>query len=651
MMSGDGAQDGPDALLAAIAGKCGRSVEDTRSVLTRHGVGITRSLAVPKRLCLRSLRFSGEKKGGKAAGTIAFNWPEIGPGIWGITSGRNLRGKSTVLGIIRWCLTGKRSGIPAEMAEWFAAVRLTFTLDNELYEVEIADAVAVRGTLWRGVDDARRAQATFGSEDGFKAAMSDLFMMQLGLSPLVTHTVRPTGESLDQPHDWAFFAGAMSIDPNPEYLFGTVAMSALPTRMMQMFLGIPWTSTNADLVAAKGRLRNQATQNRAFAKGVAERRKDRIEALGKAVAAAEAELRTLHTPAADRAALAVANQAYAELEARRRAAEAKLAAVEADVAAASEAAAHAGRLLQDFTDDRAAGMVFRALEPVCCPRCDEVFAEDRRAATRDEQTCVVCRTVEAPEQDPSEAEERLRAAADLAAGELSYQRTLLRLAREALGSAETASKDAEKVCAGIEARLAAPSRRTELEAELIGNKARLEELDAEGEVSSGQDDDGSVIEAALAVVEDAFKPLQESVLKEVSGLILEYAVLFGVENLEETKLSGNTTLRLVKAGVRTSFGSQTAGERARLKIAATLAIITVAERRGVGRHPGLLLIDSPGANEMVAQDYDKLVAGLAGLPAEFRHLQVFVAAVESPTIREHIPERHRKRAVGDDYLW
>ena len=116
-MSGDGAQDGPDALLAAIAEKCGRSVEDTRSVLTRHGIGITRSLAVPKRLCLRSLSFSGEKKGGKAAGTIAFDWPEIGPGIWGITSGRNLRGKSTVLGIIRWCLTGKRSGIPAEMAE------------------------------------------------------------------------------------------------------------------------------------------------------------------------------------------------------------------------------------------------------------------------------------------------------------------------------------------------------------------------------------------------------------------------------------------------------------------------------------------------------------------------------------------------------
>ena len=54
---------------------------------------------------------------------------------------------------------------------------------------------------------------------------------------------------------------------------------------------------------------------------------------------------------------------------------------------------------------------------------------------------------------------------------------------------------------------------------------------------------------------------------------------------------------------------------------------------------------------MVKQDYDELVGGLAALTAEFRHLQVFVASVESPTIQEHIPEARRKSAIGDSYIW
>ena len=68
-----------------------------------------------------------------------------------------------------------------------------------------------------------------------------------------------------------------------------------------------------------------------------------------------------------------------------------------------------------------------------------------------------------------------------------------------------------------------------------------------------------------------------------------------MEGLEGARLKGNTHLDLVKGGVTVPFGEQTAGEKARLKIATTLALIKIAEQRGIGRHPGLLLIDSPGA--------------------------------------------------------
>lgn len=88
-------------LVATIAEKAGRSVEEVRSLLARHGVSYKPAIAVPKHLCVTSLAFSGEKKG-EMAGTINFDWPDLGPGLMAIMSDRNFRGKSTLLAIIKW---------------------------------------------------------------------------------------------------------------------------------------------------------------------------------------------------------------------------------------------------------------------------------------------------------------------------------------------------------------------------------------------------------------------------------------------------------------------------------------------------------------------------------------------------------------------
>ena len=79
-----------------------------------------------------------------------------------------------------------------------------------------------------------------------------------------------------------------------------------------------------------------------------------MEILQKEIASAEEELATLPAPREDRIALAEATQTFTEREARRRVAAGKFSAVEAEVAAAIDARANAGRLLQDFTDDRPA---------------------------------------------------------------------------------------------------------------------------------------------------------------------------------------------------------------------------------------------------------------------------------------------------------
>lgn len=646
-----------EGLLEDVAKRAKRSVDDVRAVLGRHGINPRAGIAIPKHLIIRSIAFEGEKSG-KGSGPIKFRWPKaeqdiLGPGLWAITSHRNLRGKSTLLGMLKWCLNGRRAGvIPDEMDEWFQTVVCRFELAGQLYEVNLFDAVRSCGDLWRIEGERRIRVAPFASPGEFEATMSEFFMGQLGLQRIVVNAAAGDGQGYDQPHDWVWLSGAMVIDPNPNVLFGSVAIGGLATRMMQMYLGVPWTGTYNDIVAAEARVRNEAKHASQTADRARSQRQARIAELESELTDLATRLDGLPQEEDDRVALRAANRAFAEAEARQRAASIKLVEVGADVSAAKEALANARRELQDLQDSTAAGFVFRALKPVCCPSCDEVFTDERRAETQQNHVCVVCQTADKPGDDPKIREAELRTAVDEAKHQAGLQSDRYEEVRSLVRKAGEDRDAAEQLSLEIERRLAAPSDRRDLELQIALVKAKVEEARRgdDPRAASGSSDD-EVIKAAHTEFENAFKPTQAAVLKEVSDLIRDYAVRFGIENLEEASLKGNANLPLVKGGKPTSFGRQTAGERVRLKIAATLAILKVAETYGVGRHPGLLLIDSPGANEMVDKDYENLFKGLSEVARELKHLQVFIAAIESPIVKAAVPFANTLYAAGDEYLW
>lgn len=648
-MADDAKPTDATTLLTKIAEKAGRGVEDVRSILARHGVSYKPAIAMPKHLCITSLAFTGEKKGETAPGPVDFAWRDLSPGLRAIISDRNFRGKTTLLGLMRWGLTGRRGkGIPTEFAETFHTLRMTFTLDGQSYEVEVAGAIEQAGTLWRIEGGNRLVLDTFSSADGFEAVMSGFFMGQLDLQMLVTRADRGD-KGVDQPHDWVWLSGAMVFEPAPENLFGSY--QALGSRMMQMYLGVPWTNAVNDVQAAKSRIEIKALQAASELERTRDRRRTRIEEIDVEIACLRRKLKGLPSAEGQRADLAEANRRFAEEQGRLRSAVRSMAVASEDREAAKLAYDAARRDLREFKEGRAARTVFRSLDPVCCPRCDEVFDEERRQANHQDHTCVVCGTLEQPEGNPARQEVGLRGAVAEADARLTSQDRRKAALAAAMDAARTGMREAEATARSLEAAFAEPSSAYPLELELARLEARKEELGVDEAGPSGDADDEQILKIAERVTQAAFKPLQDELLEEVSVLIKDYAVRFGVESLEEAKLLGNTNLRMRKNGGKAWFGTQTDGEKARLKIAATLAIIKVAERRGLGRHPGLLLIDSPGSNEMVDRDYSNLIAGLAEVAREIPHLQVFVTAASSETILGHVPRERLLYAERDQYLW
>ena len=102
-----------------------------------------------------------------------------------------------------------------------------------------------------------------------------------------------------------------------------------------------------------------------------------------------------------------------------------------------------------------------------------------------------------------------------------------------------------------------------------------------------------------------------------------------MHTLTDATLKANANLSLVKGGMDTSYSKVTEGEKLRLKVATILAMLEIGEQKGVGRHPGLLMIDSPGAQEVFQDDLDALVSALQAVAKDIPHCQIFVSGRSS----------------------
>lgn len=648
-----------DDWLQSISKKSEADIRAVENVLSAHRIQPSPVLAQPRRLVLRELEFSGVKDGVPNAGAFTFSWTDLNHGLWAMLSEHNLRGKSTIIEIVRWMVRGRASGnLQDDVRRWVHAVRLRFLLDSDDYEIVVKTQGEPIGGLYRvrlltGGDQERTALAEFATDGEFEAVMADFFMRMFAMDPISTW--RQGGDDAGQSvsHSWVAFSGAMFIGTNYEVLLGDMPVATgLTSRLMQMYLGVPWVSTLAAAKTAQ-QLVEQAVQVSARrSEQGRDAAKARIESISGQLAERRAELAEI--PSDDAVRNGIDADATELVEVRRQ----ERATVErAERAAAAHrevSAAHQEdrRDLQAHMDAMSATAVFRRLEPKCCPRCDHSISKAKKDLENSTHSCSVCgesitnsedgEAIKAELQERVAASEAAMARAQTHRDEAESDLAALRGRVDLLqGRLETASKE-----------LSSAVRRHEVATAVAVLEGRLEEAST---VPTTQSEDRTselkILNAVVTETEARVKATRDGLLTDVSTRLVEYAKAFGMENLSEATLKANAALSLVKGGVPTSYSKVTEGEKLRLKVAAVLAMIEIAEARGIGRHPGLLMIDSPAAQEVSPVDVDHLVAGLQAVSTKLPHFQVFVAGLSSKAITDHIPEGHRREVAGNAFLW
>lgn len=643
--------------LDAIASRAKVDTSRVESVLTARHIVPTPVLPAPRRMKLLSIAFGGTKQGVEDDGLYTFEWPDLNEGLWGMMTDRNLRGKSSIIEVVRWLMRGKPSpNLQDDVKSWIHNACLRFDLDGLEHEVQLDCQSGASGTL------SRRSSATanptvlasFNSDKQFEMVMSDFFLRAFSMEGLATWRESDSEEKTGHAvvHGWPALSGAMFIGTNYDVVLGDLpATTGTQARLMQMYLGVPWVSTLATAAAAlklvesgnelEARRRNQSTRAK----------QARVKEIEATLAEKREALNSQPSDEAIQAELSVLSSRYSETKRREKAMQERFDRETLAEQQASAAYLQDRRELQAHQDSTAAGSVFRLLDPSCCPRCDHEIDQARKKKEATSHSCSVCGENISSSEDADVLRKELEASVKASKAAFDKAQKNRNLADESLQALQTDLENIQTKSEALTLQLGSFDARKLLANEIAVLEGRLEEAGFDPGSDDVTDDEAAVLKAIVSETETRSKAVRDEFLGEVSASLLHFAQRFGMHSLSKAQLRGNANLILTKGGAETSFSKVTKGERLRLKVATVLAMIQVGERRGVGRHPGLIMIDSPAAQEIAPEDLRELLSGLKDIRDELPHLQIFVAGVTSKAMTDHVPESHRREATNGGYLW
>lgn len=643
----------------AVAERVGCTAADAVAVLIEHAIPTAPGSAKPHRLRVRRLMFSGEKAG-VDEGPFAFE-QAFGDGLWALVTEKNDAGKTSVFEILMWALRGEpRSELQSDVRAWLRHVELDGDVDDEPFHVEFdIDGSAPVGILRCGGHE-----STFTTHEGFSDAMSSFMLDRLGLATF-TNWVKDQGS---QTHGWPAYAGGLYLSRESlGVVLGDNVQGGLPGRLLLMFVGVPWAQT---LAAAQTAVRGASEGSRKAAAAEDAIRQRAAAELEQLIAqrdearqrlAAGPDFGTLFEQVDE------ATQVWMTLSAECGQLLDWLEKAERQARLSSRAATEERKRITDLTEARIAHRLFHGMNPTQCPRCSAPIDDERRQAEDVGGHCSVCAREIAPnvpdveeidagdaedEQPDAEVLENLLARLDEEAAAADER---VRSLRSQLNERETERDAAHGSLERLRERAADMAEQRALELELAGLDAKVEQLAALVDVGPAQPpptdglDVRTVLQAAAdeanARVEQGF----QTILDDLNREILELGQRFGIDSLQSITINRATQIKVGKGGTVTSFSACTPGERLRLRIAVVIALLRVAAAHGVGRHPGLLLIDSIGAEETESGDLAEFMQQLAEVTGSLG-VETIVATARSE-ILAHVPAERARVAVGDDYLW
>jgi hypothetical protein len=160
-----------------------------------------------------------------------------------------------------------------------------------------------------------------------------------------------------------------------------------------------------------------------------------------------------------------------------------------------------------------------------------------------------------------------------------------------------------------------------------------------------------VLSAAEKITTKWVQDQQRKPLERLSEDITTLTRAFGVDQLTSVTLSGRASMDVRMGGKTKPYSECDPGAQLRLKVATAVALLRRGFDTGIGRHPGLLLVDSPGTEEAHKDNLDTMLAALRNATDASPDMQVLVASTASQALEQNIDPANRWIAAPGQYVW
>lgn len=680
-------------------------VAEFEAVLAKHQVGTSASQPTPAHLWFTKLAFRGTKllTGVTSAGvavdtdyreevSFSFNW-DLGPGLYGVGSDENLRGKSSTLRILMWALRG-RCDLKNEVRAWIDRVEVGLSIDGVAhqvaFDVDHDNADRPIGHLTRTSGTVKTIVGRFDSDDTFEDVMGSAMMSALRLPAIAA-----TQEGRRTQHVWPTYAGALLIrGDNLDMLLGERKFAGLPARLLSMFAGAEWAAARNEATSAVTVAQAELTALEDATKKHSNALQEAHQRAEDEVTKAQKALEQVSPTEYDLDAVTAAVEELADLDNQTVTFNHRLLAARASLSVATAQFNGEQTLRVQQAEDAYASFFFQQLQPHVCPRCAGPVTKERQHAERDQHQCSVCTSpldiaahdehvvvaTAVPEADRQHLVDNLQLPSGQGGdgGRSSDDEEDAEGPTDALDALASARDDLERRVADLETRLGAlEERRAVVRQVLEANRAatgaaaarqqaKLDLARAEGAAAAlapestqvGQDQGlAEVLASDLVVLKSAKKVatnwVQEEQRQWLSALgddITRLAREFGMSNLTQVELGGGATMTVHQGGQTNAYSACERGEKLRLKLATAIALIKQGHASGVGRHPGLLFVDSPGAEEVPIDDLDVMLEALQR-ESTMADIQVFIGTRHTEELVALLGEDRCRLGRGTNFVW
>lgn len=616
---------------------------------------------LPKKVLLHTLWVSGHKRKRhlSANEVVPFSYQrhlEVGVNGWIAGNGT---GKSTLLKLVVWAITGVEPALKQDIRSWIEDVAVEISIADVLYTIRYfprMEAPKVTGFIVQQdletclhQMDTSHILASFSGAAEMGQQIALFFREKMHFAPLLSQPQDALSQTTSQTSvSWNVYAQALFLGADyTDYLFpkrsDSGGKSHQKTLSIYLGLGSPEALTRLEIAYENVRdeYRFESRRVTTNAQGVREKIEDLEEEL-RGIAERLQAIEQGQSVLVDPAYLTHVQEQIAEYTTRvvdLSLSEQQLLKEERET---QKKLGDMQRACQELREAIQFKVFLSGLSIERCPNCEQAISPERIEEEMHKKQCRLCLHELRPVQSVEHYEIMLQETSKTVVDLERTLRTIKKDVRKTIGL----RKQEENALEHWRSELQDLPRQeragfTQEVRELLDRRGYLN-----GQLQQLREQTEEVHSQQLTQLKTA-QDILEVALIEMRGLIWQHAAhqwnqlqerttqlarLFGITDLEHVSFSISERFNLfIKQGGNTIlFREMEASEMLRLKLAFHLALLLLHVTDGIGYHPGLLIVDAPGGAEMDDHHFQNILQGFLNAKSQLGdQAQILIASTKA----------------------